>query len=103
MRTGEFPAVEEASKVLADDVKLTGAPVWGRQGTTVEGKKDVLHRLSGQWPGTAVYSKGYWSAPKEDGDLVKLTSSFAGLSGAPAAVNLTFHFNVENKISQVDQ
>jgi pyridoxamine 5'-phosphate oxidase-like protein len=103
MRTGEFPAVEEASKVLADDVKLTGATVWGKQGATVEGKKDVLYRITGEWPNTPVYVKGFWSAPKEEGDVVKVTSTYPGMGAAPSAVNLTFHFNAEDKISQVDQ
>ncbi|HEX5140500.1 MAG TPA: pyridoxamine 5'-phosphate oxidase family protein [Dehalococcoidia bacterium] len=103
MRTGEFPAVEEAGKVLADDVKLTGATVWGRQGATVEGKKDVLYRITGEWPNTPVYVKGFWSAAKEEGDKVKVTATFPGMGAAPAAVNLTFSFNGKDQISQVDQ
>ena len=71
MRTGEFPAVEQAEKALADDVKLNGATVWGRQGATVEGKKDVLYRITGVWPNTPVYRRGFWGFPKEEGDKPK--------------------------------
>ena len=70
MRTGEFPAVEEAEKVMADDIKLNGATVWGKQGATVEGKKDVLYRISGVWPNTPVYRRGYWGFPQEEGDSI---------------------------------
>ncbi len=65
LRTGEVPATEAAAKRIADDVKLTGATVWGRQGATVEGKKDIVHRITGEWPNTPVYVKGFWSDPKE--------------------------------------
>ena len=103
MRTGEFPAVEEASKALAKDVKLTGATVWGRQGATVEGQDDVLYRITGVWPNTPVYVRGYWSGAREDGDLVKVDATFPGMGAAPAAVHLTFHYNGQDQISQVDQ
>jgi hypothetical protein len=103
MRTGEFPAVEEASKHLASDVKLNGAPVFGRGPTTIEGKEAVLHRISGEWPNTPVYKKGFWSDPMEEGDKVKVTASFPAMGAAPAAVNLTFGFNGSDQIAQVDQ
>ena len=103
MRTGEFPAVEVASKHLAKDVKLTGATVWGKQGATVEGHDDVLYRITGVWPNTPVYVRGYWSPAKEDGDKMKVTATFPGMGAAPAAVNLTFHYNGNDEISQVDQ
>jgi general stress protein 26 len=103
MRTGEFPAVEEVSKVLAPDVKLNGATVWGRQGASVDGHDDVLYRITGVWPNTPVYVRGYWSAAKEDGDKVKVTATFPGMGAAPQAVNLTFSYNGNDQISQVDQ
>jgi general stress protein 26 len=103
MRTGEFPAVQEASKHLAQDVKLNGAPVFGRGPTTIEGHDAVLHRISGEWPNTPVYKKGFWSEPKEDGDQVKVTASFPAMGAAPAAVNLTFSFNAQDQITQIDQ
>ena len=62
MRTGEVPATEAASRYIADDVKLNGATVWGRQGATLEGKKDVLYRITGEWPNTPVYVKGLTAA-----------------------------------------
>jgi general stress protein 26 len=103
MRTGEFPAVGRASAALAPDVKLTGATVWGKQGATVEGHDDVLYRITGVWPNTPVYVRGYWSAAKEDGDKVKVTATFPGMGAAPGAVNLTFSYNGNDQISQVDQ
>jgi len=103
MRTGEFPAVEEAGKHMADDIKLNGATVWGRQGATVEGKEDVLYRITGVWPNTPVYRRGYWSFPKEDGDKVKVHATFPAMGAAPAALNLTFSFNGQDKIAVVDQ
>ena len=78
MRTGEFPAVAEASKALAKDVKLTGATVWGRSGATVEGHDEVLYRITGVWPNTPVYVRGYWSEAKEDGDKVKVDCHVPG-------------------------
>jgi hypothetical protein len=103
MRTGEFPAVEEAGKHLADDVKLNGATVWGRQGATVEGKQDVLYRITGVWPNTPVLVKGFWSPATEDGDEVKVSATFPAMGAAPAAVNLTFSFNGNDQINQIDQ
>lgn len=96
LRTGEVPAVERVSKALAPDVKLTGAK-------GVEGHDDVLNRVTGVWPNTPVYVKGYWSAPKEDGDKVKVTATFPGMGASPAAVNLTFSYNANDQISQIDQ
>ncbi len=103
MRTGEFPAVAEAGKHLAKDVKLTGATVWGRQGASVDGHDEVLYRITGVWPNTPVLVRGYWSEAKEDGDKVKVSATFPGMGAAPAALNLTFHYNGSNEISQVDQ
>lgn len=103
MRTGEFPAVEEAGKALAKDVKLTGATVWGKSGATVEGHDDVLYRITGVWPNTPVYVRGYWSGAYEDGDKVKVDATFPGMGAAPAEVHLTFHYNGNDEISQVDQ
>jgi hypothetical protein len=103
LRTGEVPATDAAAKRIADDVKLTGATVWGRQGATVEGKKDIVYRITGEWPNTPVYVKGFWSDPKEEGDKVKVSASFPAMGAAPAAMNLTFSFNDKDQIKQIDQ
>jgi general stress protein 26 len=103
LRTGEVPATEQASKHLADDVKLNGATVWGRSGATLEGKKDVLYRITGEWPNTPVYVKGFWSEPKLEGDKVKVSATFPAMGAAPAAVSLTFGYNAQGQINQVDQ
>jgi len=103
LRTGAVPATEEAGKHLAENVKLTGATVWGRQGATLEGKKDVLYRITGEWPNTPVYVKGFWSEPKLEGDKVKITGTFPAMGAAPAAMSLTFSYDANGQISQVDQ
>jgi hypothetical protein len=103
LRTGEIPASEQAAKYLAKDVVLTGATVWGRQGATVEGKDDVLYRITGEWPNTPVYVKGFWSEPKEEGDQVKVSATFPAMGAAPAAMNLAFSFNGNDEISRIDQ
>jgi hypothetical protein len=103
MRTGEYPAVETAEKHLADDVKLNGATVWGRQGATVEGKKDVLYRITGEWPNTPVYVKGFWSEPRLEGNQVKVDATFPAMGAAPAEVHLVFSFNDKDQINVVDQ
>jgi len=79
MRTGEVPATESAARFLAEDVKLNGATVWGRQGATLEGKKDVLYRITGEWPNTPVYVKGFWSEPRLEGDKVKIDATFPAM------------------------
>jgi general stress protein 26 len=103
LRTGEVPATEAASKHLADDVKLNGATVWGRQGATLEGKKDVLYRITGEWPNTPVYVKGFWSEPRLEGNQVKVDATFPAMGAAPAEVHLAFSFNSQNQISVIDQ
>ena len=103
LRTGEFPAVENASRYLAEDVVLKGAPVWGRQGANIEGKKDVLYRITGQWPNTPVYVKGFWSAPQPEGDKLKVTATFPAMGAAPAAMSLSFGFNANDLINEVLQ
>jgi len=103
LRTGEVPAVNVLSKHLASDVVLTGATVWGRQGATVEGHDDVLYRVTGVWPNTPVYVKGFWSEPKEEDGKVKVSATFPAMGAAPAAMNLTFSFNDRDQIKQIDQ
>jgi general stress protein 26 len=101
LRSGEFSAVEYVSKFLARDVVLTG--VAGKAGPQVEGFEGVLHRVSGRWPNTAVYSKAYWSEPSADGDRLKVQATFPPMGSSPQSVELTFSFNAEGQISQIDQ
>ncbi len=103
MRTGEVPAVAAAGKHLAKDVVLTGATVWGRQGASVEGYDDVLYRITGEWPNTPVYVKGFWSEARLEGDKAKVDATFPAMGAAPAAVHLTFSFNADQQISKIDQ
>jgi hypothetical protein len=103
LRTGEVPATAEAGKYLAKDVQLFGAPVWGRQGASIDGYDDVLYRITGEWPNTPVYVKGFWSAAREEGDQVKIDCTFPGMGAAPAEMHITFSYNSEDMINRIDQ
>src|SRR4051812_19633301 len=93
LRTGEGSAVQALAPRVAKDVVLTGATVWGHQGATVEGYDEVMRRVTGVWPNTPVYVKGFWSEPKLEGDKVKVDVTFPGMGAAPAAMHLAFSFN----------
>ena len=97
IRTGERIASKYAEPHLADDVVLDT----GRE--QVNGKADVLERISGVWPSTPIYYQGGWSEPVAEGDKFKVTGSFPDLGAAPKAMNLTFSFNGEGKITRIQQ
>jgi len=103
LRTGEVPATQEAGKYLAKDVQLFGAPVWGRQGASIDGHDDVLYRITGEWPNTPVYVKGFWSEAKTEGDQLKISGTFPAMGAAPASMNITFSYNADDQISRIDQ
>src|SRR6266540_7183878 len=103
LRTGEVPATQEAGKYLAKDVQLFGAPVWGRQGASIDGYDDVLYRITGEWPNTPVYVKGFWSEAKPEGDQLKISGTFPAMGAAPASMNITFSYNADDQISRIDQ
>lgn len=96
LRCGETAAVERVRPHLAADVKL----VQGNQ--TISGVKDVLFRVSGQWPNTPVLAQGAWSAITAEGDKLKIGATFSGLGAAPAAVDLTFSFNAQDQITSIE-
>src|SRR3569833_224689 len=97
MRTGEVPAVAVASSHLAKDVKLNAG------GRSFEGHDAVLDRVTGQWPNTPVYVRGYWSEPRLEGDKVKVDATFPPMGAAPEAMHLTFSFNGDQQISEINQ
>lgn len=97
LRTGEAAAAERVRPHLAEDVVL----VAGRN--EYKGLKDVLFRVTGQWPNTPVYAQGAWSNITEDGDRLKVGATFFGLGAAPAAIDLTFSFNSSDQISRIEQ
>jgi hypothetical protein len=97
IRTGERIASRYAEPHLADDVVLDT----GRE--QVSGKASVLERISGVWPSTPIYYQGGWSEPVADGDNLKVTGTFPDLGAAPKAMNLTFSFNGNGKISAIKQ
>jgi hypothetical protein len=63
----------------------------------------VLDRITGEWPNTPVFVRGFWSAPRLDGDVVKVDSTFPPMGAAPAEVHLTFTYNGDGQISSIDQ
>src|SRR5690348_3855440 len=90
LRTGEVPATRVAGQHLAKDVVLNLAA--GQRRNTISGYDAVLDRITGEWPNTPVYVKGFWSFPRSEGNQVKVDATFPPMGAAPAAVHLTFGF-----------
>jgi hypothetical protein len=101
IKTGERSASERAREFLADDVVLEVVRAQGND--EVKGADNVLFRLGGIWAQTPIYQRGAWSEPKADGDKLKAEGVFPDLGAAPQAMNLTFSFNGDDKISRVEQ
>jgi hypothetical protein len=101
LRTGEVPATQAAGQHLAKDVVLN--TVSGGRRATFSGYDEVLHRITGEWPNTPVFVKGFWSFARVDGDEVTVDATFAPMGAAPAAVHLSFGFNADGQINVVDQ
>jgi hypothetical protein len=101
LRTGEPSATKNVSQYLAPEVVLTLGPA-GRK-TTITGFDAVLDRVTGEWPNTPVFVRGFWSAARLDGDQAKVDATFPPMGAAPAEVHLTFGFNGDGKISTIDQ
>jgi len=101
LRTGEPSATRNVSQYLARDVVLKTGPA-GRQ-TTVSGFDDVLERVTGEWPNTPVFVKGFWSAARVEGEQAKVDATFPPMGAAPAEVHLTFGFADDGKINAIDQ
>lgn len=97
VRTGEHPAIEDVAKNIAPDVTLVV------NGNEVKGKDQVVSRVGGIWPNTAVYVQGSWSAPRLEGDQVKVDGVFPPLGAAPKSTNLVFSFNGEGQINRIEQ
>jgi hypothetical protein len=97
LRTGEPSATQQASQYLAEDVVLATA-----QGE-VSGHDNVLKRITGQWPLTPVFQHAGFSAPREEGDAVKVDAEFPPMGAAPRALKLTFSFNGDDEIKRVEQ
>jgi Pyridoxamine 5'-phosphate oxidase len=101
IKTGERSASERARPYLAQDVVLELVRAQGNE--EIKGVDQVLFRLGGIWAQTPIYQRGAWSEPKADGDTLKVEGVFPDLGAAPQAMNLTFHFNSEGKVSRVQQ
>ena len=81
LRTGEIPASQNASQYLAPDVVLTVGSAARKN--TVSGYDDVLARISGEWPNTPVFVKGFWSAARLEGDKARVDATFPPMGAAP--------------------
>jgi hypothetical protein len=97
IKSGERSASIRAAEHLADDVVLDT----GRE--QIAGKSAVLQRISGIWAFTPILARGAWPEPKVDGDRLTVTGTFPDLGAAPSAMNLTFSFNGDSKISHIRQ
>src|SRR5262249_26302176 len=69
----------------------------------ITGYDDVLDRVTGEWPNTPVFVRGYWSPARLDGEQARVDATFPPMGAAPAAVHLAFTFNGEGKIKVIDQ
>ncbi|MBV8716090.1 MAG: pyridoxamine 5'-phosphate oxidase family protein [Chloroflexi bacterium] len=101
MRTGEVPATRAAAQHLAKDVVLNLTA--GQRRNTISGYDAVVDRITGEWPNTPVFVKGFWSFARSDGNQVKVDATFPPMGAAPAAVHLTFSFDSTGKINVIDQ
>ena len=103
MRTGEVPATEEAGKHLAKDVKLNGATVWGRQGATPRRPRRTSSTAS-RASGPTRPSTSRASGPSRGWKATRSRSGYVpGHGRRPGGGDLTFSFNANDQISQVDQ
>jgi len=101
MRTGEVPATRAAAQYLTKDVVLNLTT--GQRHNTINGFDAVVDRITGEWPNTPVFVKGFWSFARSEGDQVKVDATFPPMGAAPAAVHLTFSFDSTGKINVIDQ
>jgi general stress protein 26 len=101
LRTGEVPATRAAGQFLAKDVVLTTGPAARK--ATITGYDAVLDRITGEWPNTPVFVRGFWSAPRLEGDGARVDATFPPMGAAPAAVHLTFTYTPDGLIAAIDQ
>jgi hypothetical protein len=101
LRTGEVPATRNLSQYLAPEVSLTTGS--GARKATITGHDAVLDRVTGEWPNTPVFVKGFWSAARLDGDQARVDATFPPMGAAPAEVHLTFTYTPEGQISAIEQ
>ena len=101
IKTGERSASERAREHLASDVVLEVVRAQGND--EIKGIDEVLNRLGGIWAQTPIYQRGAWTEPQAEGDKMKVVGSFPDLGAAPQAMNLTFSFNGDGKVSHVAQ
>jgi hypothetical protein len=105
IRTGELSAARALEGLLRSDVALeTNGPMPGAPTETVNGRADVLKRVTGNWAVTWALRHGRWKAPVETGETVIVDASFEMLGGVtPAALSIRISFDAENRIGRIEQ
>jgi len=97
LKTGVPSLGKAAGKYLADNVVVKV----GNQ--KVEGKEEAQNRITGVWPNTPVLRKGNWQALREEDGKVKVHASMPPFGAGVQSVDLTFSFNSEGQITEVEQ
>src|SRR5712692_9387985 len=97
LKTGVHELGKRAEKYLAPNVVVQV----GNQKT--EGRAEAVRRITGVWPNTPVLRKGNWRAPVEEGDKVTVHASMPPFGAGVQAVDLTFSFNDQGEITEVQQ
>lgn len=101
MRTGEPPATRAAAQHLGKDVVLNLTA--GQRCNTLTGFDAVVDRITGEWPNTPVFVKGFWSFARHDGNIVRVDATFPPMGASPAAVHLACSFDSAGNINTIDQ
>lgn len=96
MRTGEGSAAAQASPFLAENVALVAGA------DRVEGRAEVLKRITGQWPMTPVYYRAIWSSPIVDDHQVRVTASSRDSFAPVPEFELVFKFDAAGLIERVE-
>jgi len=104
LRTGEASATETAARHLAPDVvlKTVGAHMWGNGPEEFHGYDETLHMITGIGVMTGVYRTAPWTDPHLESDGSVSTGFDAG-GGLVSSSQLTFQFNDQDQITQIEQ
>jgi hypothetical protein len=96
MRTGEGSAASQAADYLAEDI------VFVSESEQVDGRAEVLKRVTGQWPMTPVYYRATWSNPVVEHDHVSVRASSRDSFAPVPEFELVFSFDPAGQISRIE-
>jgi hypothetical protein len=98
VRTAERSATEWLGVHLADDVTLTSGP------TEVHGKSEVLARLGSIFPFTPTLAALGVASPVVSSDgTVTVRGEMPAMGAAPSALDVTFHFDSDDRITNIEE